>query len=192
MPVIGTKDKLVRFSYANVWEPRSVKPGVDKPAYSVCVLIDKKHKDIIKQVELLTEDAIKRGITKGTINKAMVESPTFKKPLHDGDLEAAMVTDGSKDYLKGHMFFNARSPEKQQPAIVDKFAQPIMNRDDFYSGCYGVIDVGPFAYNNQGRGVSFGLNSIMKREDGERLDGRVSAEKAFADYIDEQSEDDLK
>lgn len=194
MPVIGTKDMLVRFSYANVWEPvlmKNAKPG-DKPRYSVAVLIDKKHKPLIEQVNKLIEEAIKKGLSKGTITEAMVKHPSFKNPLHDGDAEAAMHADGSKDYLKGYMFFNSGADEKRQPAIVDKFAQPIMNRNDFYSGCYGVIDVSPYAYNNQGRGVSLGLNSLMKREDGERLDGRISAEVAFADYVDEMSGDDLK
>ncbi len=194
MPVIGTKDKLVRFSYANVWEARAMNPG-DAPKFGVQVLVPKAYKDIIAQVEKMIKDAIAQGIQKGRINEAMVKNPQFRMPFRDGDEEAAMQSDGSKNHLRGHMFFNANAAEDRPPSVVDKFAQPIMRRDDFYSGCYGVIDVGCFAYKNKGMGVAFGLNSIMKREDGERMDGRQSAESAFAEmkdeYKDEQA-DDLK
>lgn len=186
MAVIGMKDKLVRFSFASVWEPRAMNPG-DAPKYGVQVLIPKEHKDTVDQVRKLIDAAIKAGIAKGTVTQAMVNNSNFKKCLRDGDEEAAMGD--NKEYLKGHWFLNANAAADRQPGVVDKFAQPIMRKDDFYSGCYGIVDIGFFTYKNQGMGVAAGLNSIMKREDGDRLDGRVPPEQAFADLKDDIAEE---
>ena len=57
-----------------------------------------------------------------------------------------------------------------------------MDPQRLYSGCYVNVDVNLYAYNHPkgGRGVGAGLNHIMLVREGDRLDGRVSAEEAFA------------
>ena len=191
MAVIGTKEHPVRFSYVSVWEPRAMNPG-DAPKYGVQVLIPKEYKDVVENVNKLIQNAIKAGISKGTIKEAMVSQSSFKKCLRDGDEEAAMA-DGGKDYLKGHWFFNANAAADRQPEVVDKHAKPILRKDDFYSGCYGVVDIGFFTYKNHGMGVAAGLNSIMKREDGDRLAGVRPSSDAFASVADEEgTEDELQ
>ena len=184
MTVIGNKEELVRFSYAHVWEPKAMNEG-DPLKYSVQILIPKTHKATLKTVNDAIDQAIKKGIADGKITAALTKNPSFRICLRDGDLEAAGVGDSSKDHLKGYFFFNASSKEDRQPTMLDKYGQVIMKADDFYSGCYGIADVGFFAYKNKGMGVAAGLNHLMKREDGERLDGLSSAETAFAAFKDE-------
>ena len=181
--IVGNKETPVRFSFVQVWEPKAMDDG--DPKYSVQVVIPKDNKALITAVEASIEKAKQLGITKGIYNKATTENPAFRTPLRDGDQEAAEKEDGSRDYLKGCMFFNASSSADRQPAIVDRRGAPIMRRDDFYSGCYGIADINFYPFKYGKGGVAAGLNSIMKREDGERLDGRLSTDQAFGQFIDE-------
>ena len=185
--IVGSKENPVRFSYVQVWEPRAMEEG-QEPKYSVQVIIPKSNTALIDQIKKAIDAAKQRGIAKGLYNKAVTENVAFRTPLRDGDQEAAETDDGTRDYLKGTVFFNASSAQDRQPAIVDRFCKPIMRRDDFYSGCYGVADINFYPFKFGKGGVAAGLNSIMKRDDGERLDGRMAAEQAFAGEADVEGE----
>src|SRR6516225_8219755 len=53
----------------------------------------------------------------------------------------------------------------------------------------GVVYITPFAWTKSGkRGVSFGLNHLQIVKDGTRIDGRISADKAF-DAIENEGEE---
>ena len=181
--IVGNKENPVRFSFVQVWEPKSMDDG--DPKYSVQVVIPKDNKALLSAVEANIEKAKQLGITKGLYNKAITDNAAFRTPLRDGDQEAAEKDDGSRDYLKGCMFFNASSSADRQPAIVDSRGAPIMRRDDFYSGCYGIADINFYPFKYGKGGVAAGLNSIMKREDGKRLDGRLSTDQAFGQFMDD-------
>lgn len=181
--IVGNKETPVRFSFVQVWEPKAMDDG--DPKYSVQVVIPKDNKALIAAIEANIEKAKQLGITKGLYNRAATDNAAFRTPLRDGDQEAAEKDDGSRDYLKGCMFFNASSSADRQPAIVDRRGAPIMRRDDFYSGCYGIADINFYPFKYGKGGVAAGLNSIMKREDGERLDGRLSTDQAFGQFIEE-------
>ena len=181
--IVGNKENPVRFSFVQVWEPKSMDDG--DPKYSVQVVIPKDNKALLSAVEANIEKAKQLGITKGLYNKAITDNAAFRTPLRDGDQEAAEKDDGSRDYLKGCLFFNASSSADRQPAIVDRRGAPIMRRDDFYSGCYGIADINFYPFKYGKGGVAAGLNSIMKREDGERLDGRLSTDQAFGQFMDD-------
>jgi hypothetical protein len=60
--------------------------------------------------------------------------------------------------------------------------QPIIDADEFYSGCYGRAAIEFFPYNMEGsKGIACGLGNVQKLEDGERLGGGgVSAAVDFA------------
>ena len=72
----------VRFSYANVWEPRAME-GSDRAKYSVSILISKTDSATLARVKEAIDTALKEGIAKlgGKI------PPTWKNPLRDGDTE---------------------------------------------------------------------------------------------------------
>lgn len=162
-----------RFSFVHVFEPKET-PQKDLK-YSISVMIPKSNAQLTNQVNEAVQAAIQKGLELGRITKAMV--PRLKLPLRDGDAEYEAGTRGAE--YKDHWFFNAST--KDAPGVVDSKRQPIMSSDDFFSGCYGYVDVGFFAYNNVSVGVGAGLNHVLKTRDGERLDGRVSVDDAFKD-----------
>lgn len=158
----------VRFSYANVWEPRAME-GSDRAKYSVSILIPKTDSATLSRVKEAIATALKEGIAKlgGKI------PPMWKNPLRDGDTERQ----DNPEYA-GHMFVNANSDNR--PGIVDVNLNPIIEKEDFYSGCYGRASINFYAFNTNGnKGVACGLNNLQKLADGERLSGGSSAEEDF-------------
>ncbi len=169
----------VRLSYLQALEPKENLSGLMK--YSVCCLIPKEDEKTMKQVEKAVDAAIKKGIKDGKFSKAHV--PTLKLPVRDGDLEHEAGTRGEE--YKGCWFFNCSGDKR--PGIIDKTGAPIFDEDVVYSGTYGRVDVGFFPYNRKGsRGVGVGFNNLMILGGGERLDGRQSAEEAFAQYVEDE------
>ncbi len=169
----------VRFSYANVWEPKSINDGEEK--YSVSLIIPKGDKKTIKDIEKAVEAAKKAGMPKfgGKIPS------NLKMPLRDGDIDR----EEDENYADSY-FINANC--KTKPGIVDKKGQPIIDSTEFYSGCYGYASITFYAFNSKGnKGIACGLNNLMKIEDGEPLGGRSRAEDDFADLIDDDDDDFL-
>lgn len=185
MPVIGTKENPVRLSFVHLFEPVDSMSG-DRKNYSVQVVIPKAAKDVIALVESEIQKAITDGIGKKMFNKAISESAEFRRCLRDGDKKAAEVEDGSQDYLKGCMFFNASCSEDRPPAVVDNYGKPIIKADEVYSGCFALVSVNFYPFKHGKGGIGAGLNHVMKRGEGVRLDGRESADKAFKDLVDEE------
>ena len=188
MTVVGTKAQMVRFSFPVLFEPKASELSPDQKKFSVQILIPKSSTAVVETVRAAIKQAIAYGIRKGKFNEAATKNPEFKMCLRDGDQAAEEDSEGKKDYLKGHWFFNASSGEQNPPAVVDRFCKPIINRDDFYPGCWGFADVTFGAFQHGKKGVAAWLNSVMKKEDGERLDGRVAPEDAYADLADKEAE----
>ena len=80
--------------------------------------------------------------------------------MRDGDVERP-----DDPAFEGHYFINANS--MRQPSIVDRALNPIMTRDEFYSGCYGRASINFYAFNVSSKGIAAGLNNLQKLEDGE-------------------------
>lgn len=163
---------LVRFSYCDVFQPRAVNDG-EEPKYSICILIDKKDKETIEKVKAAVNAAIGTSQSVLAGKNGQVNKATLKLPLRDGD------TDRPDDpAFAGQYFLNATT--KRKPAVVDLNRDPIIDPDEFYSGCYGRASLGFYGYNFQGtKGIAVGLNALQKIRDGEPLGGSVSVEEAF-------------
>lgn len=185
--IVGNREKPVRFSFVQVWEPKAMEEG-GAPKYSVQVVIPKTNTQLIEACKKAIETAKADGVKRGMYNNAATNNAAFRAGLRDGDQEAAEKEDGSRDYLKDCVFFNASSAADRQPKVVDSKLHPIMRRDDFYSGCFGIADINFYPFKWGKGGVAAGLNSIMKTDDGERLDGRLSAEQAFGEFADVEGE----
>jgi len=165
----------VRFCYANVFEPTAMQEGGDKK-YNVAVLIPKKDKATIEKINKAIENAIQAGIDKVGKNGKPVAN--LKMPLRDGDEERP-----DDAAFAGCYFVNCTSQRK--PGVVDADLNPIMEKEDFYSGCYGRVSINFYAFNVSGnKGVAAGLNNLQKLEEGERLAGGSSAEEDFSDDDD--------
>jgi hypothetical protein len=170
----------VRFSYANVFQPRAAVEG-QEPKYSICILIPKTDKKTLAKINA----AIKAAAEQGKERWGGRVPANLKTPLRDGDEERP-----DQPEFQGHYFLNANS--KFKPGIVDRNLDPIMDQTEFYSGCYGRASINFYAYSVSGnRGVAAGLNNLQKLEDGEPLGGRVSAQSEFGGLDDEEDEDFL-
>ena len=158
-----------RLSYANIWEPKSINGGPEK--FSASLIIPKSDTKTIAAIEKAVEAAVEGNLDKFGGKKPKLSA--IKTPLRDGD------TDRDDDAYADAMFVNANSTTA--PQVVDARVKPVLDRDEVYSGCYVNVSVNFYAFNTNGnRGVAAGLGNIQKVRDGERLDGRVSADKEFS------------
>jgi hypothetical protein len=171
----------VRFSYAHIWEPSAIEEGQEKK-YSVSLIIPKENKKLIKQINDAIEGAKQQGKTTKFAGKIPAK---LKNPLRDGDEERP----DDENYASS-FFINANC--KTKPGIVDKDRNPIINQDEFYSGCYGYASVTFYPFNTSGNmGIACGLNHVMKTKDGDPLGGRSTADADFADLVVEDEDDFL-
>lgn len=163
----------VRFSFANVWEPKSINGGDEK--YSVSLIIPKSDKKTIADIKAAIEQAKKEGLSKFG-GKAPAN---LKLPLRDGDVDRP-----DDEAYKDSYFINANS--KDRPGIVDKNVKPILDQSEVYSGCYGRASITFYAFNQNGnKGIACGLQNLQKLADGEALSGRSRAEDDFSSAEDD-------
>lgn len=160
----------VRFSYANVFEPTAMQDG-QTPKYNVSIIISKSDTKTVGAIKKAIEAAKEAGKSKIADKNGKIPV-NLKTPLRDGDEERPDDPAYENSY-----FINANSERK--PGIVDRDLNPIISRDDFYSGCYGRASINFYAFNVNSKGIACGLNNLQKLEDGERLAGGSSAEEDF-------------
>lgn len=172
----------VRFCYVNVFEPTVMNEG-DIPKYNICVLIPKSDTATIDKIKKAIEAAKEAGKAKLADKNGKIPS-NLKLPLRDGDDER-----GDDPTFEGMYFINANS--MRQPSIVDRSLNPIMSRDEFYSGCYGRASINFYAFNVSSKGIAAGLNNLQKLEDGEMLAGGSTAEEDFGGDNAVQDDDDM-
>ena len=162
-----------RWSYANVWEAKSVNGSA--PKFSVSLIVPKSDTATVAKVKAAIEAAYKEGESKLKGNGRTVPAlSVIKNPLRDGDIERP----DDPAYANAY-FINANSATA--PGIVDAACNPIMNRSEVYSGVYGRASISFYAFNANGnKGIACGLNNLQKISDGEPLGGKASADSDFA------------
>ena len=167
-----------RWSYANVWQPKSINGGT--PKYSVSLIIPKSDTVTVNKIKSAIQAAYEEGESKLKGNGKIVPSlKAIKTPLRDGDLERP-----DDDAYKNSYFVNANSTTA--PGIVDADRQPIIDTSEVYSGVYGRASINFYAFNSNGnKGIACGLNNLQKISDGEPLGGKSRAEDDFADEEDD-------
>ena len=168
-----------RWSYANVWEAKSINGG--KPQYSISLIIPKDDTQTVTKVKAAIKAAYEEGAGKLKGNgKSVPPLAAIKNPLRDGDVER------DDEAYAGCMFVNANS--LNPPQVVDEAVAPILDRAEVYSGCYARVSLSFYAFNTNGnKGIACGLGNIQKIRDGEPLGGgHVSAADDFgatADFL---------
>ena len=167
-----------RWSYANVWEAKSINGGT--PKFSVSLIIPKSDTKTVEKIKAAIQAAYQEGEAKLKGNgKTVPPLESIKTPLRDGDLDRPDDPEYENSY-----FINANSTVA--PGIVDIDRQPILERSEVYSGVYGRASINFYAFNSNGnRGIACGLNNLQKVRDGEPLGGRTRAEDDFADLDDD-------
>lgn len=172
----------VRFCYVNIFEPTAMNEG-DTPKYNICVLIPKSDTATIDKIKKAIEAAKEAGKAKLADKNGRIPA-NLKLPLRDGDEERP-----DDPAFEDHYFINANS--MRQPSIVDRSLNPIMSRDEFYSGCYGRASINFYAFNVSSKGIAAGLNNLQKLEDGEMLAGGSTVEEDFGGENAVQDDDDM-
>ena len=167
-----------RWSYANVWDPKSINGGA--PKYSVSLIIPKSDTATVNKIKAAIQSAYEEGESKLKGNGKRVPALSIlKPPLRDGDLERP-----DDAAYAGCYFVNANSATA--PGIVDADRQPILDRSEVYSGVYGRASINFYAFNSNGnKGIACGLNNLQKIKDGEPLGGKSRAEDDFATDADD-------
>ena len=118
-----------RWSYANVWDPKSINGGA--PKYSVSLIIPKSDTKTVEKIQAAIQAAYEEGQSKLKGNgKSVPALSVLKTPLRDGDAERP-----DDEAYKDSYFINANSATA--PGIVDADRNPILERSEVYSGVYG-------------------------------------------------------
>ncbi len=165
---------VVRLSYANVHEPKSINGGAEK--YSVSLIIPKSDTKTVTAIQKAIDVAIEEG--RGKFGGKIPNKTALKLPLRDGTIDRPDDAAYADSY-----FVNANS--STAPEIVDKSLNPILNRSEVYSGVYARVSINFYAFNSNGnRGIACGLGNIQKVRDGEPLGGKTSAADDFASDYD--------
>ena len=163
-----------RWSYANVWQAKSINGGA--PKYSVSLIIPKSDTKTVTAVRNAIQAAYDEGQSKRKGNSKSVPALTaIKTPLRDGNAERP-----DDEAYKDCYFINANSVTA--PGIVDAARNAIIEHSEVYSGVYGRASINFYAFNSNGnRGIACGLNNLQKISDGDPLGGKTRAEDDFAD-----------
>lgn len=161
-----------RLSYANLFTPRSVNGS--EPRYSCTLLVDKEDTQAVELVNGAVEAAKK----------------LFKEKFGDykGKLKS-VVYDGDEDFpddenCEGKLVIRASSKKQPGIKVLDSgMLVDALDEDEVYSGCFAAVELNFFPYNQpSSKGISAGLNNVLKLEDGARLGGGGrSADAAFED-----------
>ena len=175
-----------RLSYPHLFTPQPpMNPG-DESKYSAAIIFDESADLAELQKAVVTVAVAKWG------------KDGFQKLRKSGKFTNPLRTDAEdKGYPEGSTFFNART--KYQPQVVSRYKDPetgnmraITDENEIYPGCDVKLHVTAFAYDVAGnKGVTFGLNAVLKYDDNERLDGRRSAAAVFGGDAVEPEEADL-
>ena len=160
----------VRFSYVNVFEPTAMDDNAT-PKYNICIIIPKSDTATVNKINKAIEAAKQAGKAKLADKNGKIPA-NIKIPLRDGDIDRA-----DDPAFENSWFINANTLRK--PSVVDRDLNPIMQREDFYSGCYGRASINFYAFNVQSKGIAAGLNNLQKLEDGEPLAGGSTADEDF-------------
>ena len=163
-------------SFPVLFTPRPRSEG-SKPVFSCALLFDKKAQ-ATPEYKAMQQACLK----------------AFKDKFADASMKGASFPfkdAGEKDYAgynEGDTFINPWS--EQRPGIVDAQVQDVIDQSLVYAGMKVRASVAPFAWANSGKkGVSFGLNHLQLMKDGTRIDGRISASKAFSAIAVEEDAD---
>ena len=172
--------KYTRWSYANLWEAKSINGGT--PKFSVSLIIPKTDTVTVQKIKAAIQAAYEEGQAKLKGNgRSVPPLAAIKNPLRDGDVERP----DDPAYANAY-FVNANSATA--PGIVDADRNPVLTRSEVYSGVYGRASINFYAFNSNGnKGIACGLNNLQKIRDGEPLGGKASAESDFAN----ESEDNF-
>lgn len=163
---------LFRASFVALHEAKGVKGSPDsKKKYSIVMLFPKDTDFEPLKAAVLEVAKAKWGDK--AVDVLRKQSNSDKRIFKDQG-EMASRYAGFED---GCIYLQASN--EQKPALVGRKAGPdgtlieISDEDIFFSGCYGIASIRPFAWEHPvgGKGVSLSLNMVQMHAVGDRLGG---------------------
>jgi hypothetical protein len=166
-----------RLSYPNLFEKSKPNGKIKEEKYGATLLFP-KGVNLTLLEEALTHTAIEKyGAKWQSLNVALPWRDQAEK-------------EGKAGYVPGAKFFRAKSD--QRPGIRGPNGKELTDKNAIYPGCWVLATIRPFPYpdGSPGRGVSFGLQNIMKIADDESF-GAMPAdpEDEFGDVLIDGSGD---
>lgn len=167
---------------------KNAKPG-DTKAYSVAGLFTLKATETPeykKMLELATDAAQAKF---GDKWKLLLKDGKFKWPFRKD-----VVSSGYPAEFVTFMNFSAdENPGKPKPQVVDRGLQLITDPAIVFPGIRGRVSYGCYAYDNESKGVSFGLRNvqILGNANDKRLDAYKTAAEEFPEVAPEEISDEL-
>jgi len=161
----------------HIWTPQKSDNGKD--VYSVTMIFEPED-DLSEMMAL----------AKATKEAKWGQKPPgkLKNPFRKGT-EDEFDLSKNPEY-KGKVIVTARSYERP-PGVVYLNRKPILDRNDFFSGCYGIASLTAFAFeNDKNKGVSFSLQNIMMTRKGEPFVAKSNPEEDFAEIDTSRYGDD--
>ena len=170
-----------RMNFAHVFTPDSF-DDKSEPKYSVILAFPKSDKALYNKVQKAIDECVEKA-------KAKYGGALPKK------FNVIEIVDGDDWDEKFDLseYYTLKASSSYKPEVVKKSKVmgkvqlvPIENEEEFYSGCYGFASVTFYAYDTGvSKGVTCGLNSLLKSRDGEKLGSSGSAAADFADVLDD-------
>ena len=155
-----------RVSFPSVFEPHAAIEG-GPLRYSISMIFDKATDLTEMKSACLQAIKAKWGEDK---NKWPSD---LRKPFRKGSEKTLAGYDDDTVFV--------RASSEYRPGVLNEYKEPMARAEDLYAGCYARASLNAYAYDKAGnKGVTFGLNNIIKVADGDRLDSRVTAEEDFA------------
>ena len=152
-----------RLSFCHLDAPWSGQEGNEKK-YSVSCIIPKEDTETVAAVKEAVKAAYEAGVPKvWGGQRPPAKSSSFKYPLKDGDDERP------DDAAYANSVFLTASSRMAVP-VVNRLSESIPPTEA-YSGCWAVCVVNFYPFNKGSKGISGGLNAVMKWADDEKLGG---------------------
>lgn len=85
----------------------------------------------------------------------------LKQPIKDQAEKLDKEGNMRPGYVAGSKVITLTAKQAYKPGLVDQKGNDIVEPQYFYSGCWAQISVSPFAYDNEGKGVSLGLRNVQ-------------------------------
>ena len=176
--------RSVRLSYPHLFVPRAYSgPGAQQaqsaPKFQTNILIPKTDKENL----VLLQNAYKAAIAKVAATKFGGKVPAdLRRPYYDGDQLTPTGKEPGEE-CKGHIVLSAKSSTK--PAVYFKNTKTEARPEDAWAGQEAHVSVKLAVYTGLSMGVTAYLNAVLLLGRGERIDGRINPEEAFAGLEEE-------
>ena len=157
--------------WAHIFKPKQQKRG--DPMFQ-CDLVFSPAAMETPEFAALKAEAQRVAIEKfGDKLKALIEADKFISPFWPNkrklNVETGKLPDG---YEEGGCYITIKS--SMRPGVGKLSPQgpvPVIDENEIYPGCIARASVHCWPYDNESKGVSFGLNSLLKIREGTRLGG---------------------